>query len=176
LPRWFTNVAQPTVARSYRAGEELRAPPELTAPVDDGVNPAGKDDWGSSTLCNCVPVSCPDAAGTEDIGPVDAAGNEGVAAEGVGDADEEAVAEAVGVTDAFGVTFGSEHPVNASTATTTEAAPPRVKTFETDDKALPNPFRHQHLTTYLLAPTPPPARLPPNPSPGHRWCTAPGSA
>jgi hypothetical protein len=62
---------------------------------------------------------------------------------GVPDAEEGEEAEDVeDVEDAVGdvddATFGSEHP---ATATSTAAAPDRARSLETDDTALPNPFR-----------------------------------
>jgi hypothetical protein len=129
LPKWLTNLAQLIVARSYWAGEELRLPPELTALEDDKVNPAGKYDWGSSTVCSWVPVSCPDACGT------------GAVTEGA-----EAVAELAALLAALapgvvGVAYGVPlvaHPVTAASTPATERT---ASTLGTDDTALPNPIR-----------------------------------
>jgi hypothetical protein len=118
------NVAQSTVARSYRGGDDNRTEPELTADDGDSVNPAGKNDWGSSTVSSCVPVSCPDAAGT---GVIDTVGA-GAAVVGTAAADDED----------DGVWNGTPlvaHPVSATAATAVSPA----RTRETDDTALASP-------------------------------------
>jgi hypothetical protein len=63
------------------------------------------------------------------------------AAGAVGDAgaDDAGADDAGADDDADGVTLGSEHP--ATTAASTTAAPGRVRSLETGDTALPNPFR-----------------------------------
>jgi hypothetical protein len=100
----------------------------VTAEEDDSANPEGKYDWGSSTDCSWVPVSCPEACGTGVIGPGEAAAADGAAAAGADD---------------DGVLYGTPlvaHPAAAAstpaaTAETTRPLP------ENDDTVLPNPVR-----------------------------------
>jgi hypothetical protein len=94
----------------------------------------GKNDCGSSTVSSCVPVSCPDAAGTGVIDTVGAA----AAVVGAAAAEDED----------DGVWYGTPlvaHPVSATAATAVTPA----RTRETDDTALASPQSgHQHLTRY----------------------------
>ena len=101
-------------------------------PDDDGANPAGNDDWGSSTVCSWVPVSCPEAAGTGDSG---AAGAEDTAAEDAADG-----ADPAGGLDELGVEYGTPLVAQPVTSTSAAAAQPN-RTLETDDTVLPNPGR-----------------------------------
>jgi hypothetical protein len=86
------NDEQLIVASGDEAGAVSRLPPEETTLEEDTVYPAGKYDWGSSTVSSCVPVSCPVAAASGDCDS-DGAGEE----EGEAAAEADAGAEADGV-------------------------------------------------------------------------------
>ena len=136
-------------------------PPEVVAPDEEAVNPAGKSEAGSSTDASSVPVSWPAAAGS---GVIDAVGSGPVVAVGAVAAD---VAD--GECDC-GVAYGVplvEHPVTAASvpaATASTASPgrrrgrrrnrraterSRLADDDTgDDTGLPTLIRTRTLTTY----------------------------
>ncbi len=125
LPRWLTNVAQLTLARSYCAGAELRLSPDDTTLEGDRANPAGKNDWESSTVCSWEPVSCPEAAGT---GACDTAGSDGAAG----------LTGAAAGADEAGPPYGVPFVAHPATTTARKRA---ARTLATDDTVLPNPIR-----------------------------------
>jgi hypothetical protein len=140
----LTNAAQLIVARSYCAGAELRLPPDDTALEGDRAKPAGKYDWGSSTVSSWEPVSCPEAAGTGDSeiagsGEADETGDEGEEGE-EDEADEERVP--------YGTPLVA-HPARTRTKKTAS------KLLATDDTVLPNPIRtstHDNVPFHVSGP------------------------
>ena len=95
-PRCWTKSEQPIVASGYWAAPVVSDPPEVVAPDEEAVYPAGKSEAGSSTDSRSVPVSWPAAAGS---GVIDAVGSDPVAG-----------AVAVGVAD-VGCVVGVEYAV-----------------------------------------------------------------
>jgi len=140
-------------------------PPEVVAPDEEAVNPAGKSEAGSSTDASSVPVSWPAAAGSGVIDAVGSGPDVGAVAADVADGECDC-----GV--AYGVPL-VEHPVTAASvpaATASTASPGRRRgrrrnrpATETsrlahddtgDDTGLPTLIRTRTLTTYLFLSAP----------------------
>ena len=141
----------------------MSEPPELIGPLAGVANPEGKSDAGNSTDSSCVPVSCPDAAGS---GVIDAVGPAPEDA-----APEDAAPDAVAVPAPVAVLAGAEvladgddaaadveelpeeeHPATAASTPATAPSTTNGRSLRTaiDDTVLPTSDLDPTLTTYLL--------------------------